>query len=609
MKRYLLIIWFFFLLTRVCLANDTGKISSFQSKLEGGGSKKASGAYPMDFITILSRSEIGEFRALTLAQVLRLVTEMEVQNFGYFGQRQVFSLPEGWSKRVVLMLDGQPLGATDPFGVDLHALPVDNVERVEVIRGGTAELEGPDGVNKAVNVVTRRFAYEKPFSQVNMVWGDYGLRWTGVQFGRGLGSRFNFLLSGGLAKCDGYRQNAHYYARRISGKAVYHLGGLCDLILSGLRYEGESGAPGMVTQPTPEASREVLHSAITLKLRKIRNPRDKMILQLFINDLIHEYRDPHLGTASRFYGRIHGGRLGKTMPLLNDHNLTFGGGFKTQEILTKRYLFRHYRAFLQDTFELWGQLILRPTVYLERYSGYNSRLLPAVGASLRLSRSWRFFFWIKKGFRPPDLNDRYWPGQGPLRGNPELDPEKSLEGGLGVGYEGERLTGVVNLFGTDLKGPIILNYEDQDNGWSGWSPINLDSLRIWGCKLELGGTVFPWLKGMLNVTIWKDQGIPWRWPRCHTFGYLQYLGSFFNDEMKTGLRIEGEYVLRRLNDARSGWGSDKFLVVHALAFWRLLDFVLYYRINNLLNREYQWVRGYSMPGRTHRWGFTWEFWD
>lgn len=109
--------------------------------------------------TIISRDEIEKSPARTLDQLLRTIP-----GFNFTGVPATISDPTGQQTRmrglgnakVLVLLDGTPI--IDPFYLttQFYKVPLSDIERIEVIRGGTSSLWGSMAVAGVVNIVTKR---------------------------------------------------------------------------------------------------------------------------------------------------------------------------------------------------------------------------------------------------------------------------------------------------------------------------------------------------------------------------------------------------------------------------------------------------------------------
>lgn len=160
-------------------------------------------------VTVVTAEDIFRFGYQTVGEVLGGLPgfyNTHDRNYLYTGVRG-FSRPGEYNNRVLLLVDGNPLNepywGSGPMGTDL-ALPLEVLERVEVVRGPGSALYGSNAMLAVVNLITKK------------------------------GKDLNGIRTNGHLGSLGELQGSVSYGKEFSGGT--------DLVLvaSGLRSEGES---------------------------------------------------------------------------------------------------------------------------------------------------------------------------------------------------------------------------------------------------------------------------------------------------------------------------------------------------------------------------------
>lgn len=140
----------------------------------------------------------------------------------------------GTGSRVLLLLDGTPMLTADLGDIKWDVIPVDQVERVEVIKGAGSALYGTGALGGVINIITRQPS-KRPETRFRIVSGLYdqpayrSWRWTenpmylagmDVSHSRTLG-KTGLLLSTGLQRGTGYHENGDFRRYRIYAKGVH----------------------------------------------------------------------------------------------------------------------------------------------------------------------------------------------------------------------------------------------------------------------------------------------------------------------------------------------------------------------------------------------------
>jgi iron complex outermembrane receptor protein len=116
-----------------------------------------------------------------------------------FTASPVVGLPQG----VSVFIDGVPINEPDAGQVNFDLMPLEHVERVELL-SGTASLLGPHSLGGGINLVTRR-GHGAPAGEVELSSGSHGSYSVGASAG-GSAGEWSYYAGGGYAREAGWRQ-------------------------------------------------------------------------------------------------------------------------------------------------------------------------------------------------------------------------------------------------------------------------------------------------------------------------------------------------------------------------------------------------------------------
>ena len=159
-------------------------------------------------ITVLTSEDIKKSGARDVSDVLRLVPGIKSERgtngegqLNYRGQGSM--LPMSYTKTVIFV-DGIKLNTMDSR-VELNSIPLENVEKIEVIPGGSVIAGSVAG--GVINIITKNDYKMKPFNQVRAEYGSYNSYRMGVSAGANIGEKW--LLQGNYDSydSDGYRDD------------------------------------------------------------------------------------------------------------------------------------------------------------------------------------------------------------------------------------------------------------------------------------------------------------------------------------------------------------------------------------------------------------------
>ena len=131
-------------------------------------------------ITVITRKEIesGSYRDLT--EIVRNASGLHLTEYGNRGANALASLRGSTAEQVLVMVDGKRLNKPGDGLFDLNTLPVpiENIERVEILRGASSALYGADAMGGVINIITRipdRAAAKLTASYGRFATQDYSL--------------------------------------------------------------------------------------------------------------------------------------------------------------------------------------------------------------------------------------------------------------------------------------------------------------------------------------------------------------------------------------------------------------------------------------------------
>ncbi len=124
-------------------------------------------------VSVITGEDIRDSGAKNLADVLNARAGSGVSGYGPQGQQQSASLRGSTIEQVLVLVDGVRLNDAMSGDVDLSLVPIENIERIEIVRGGMSALYGADAVGGVINIVTRKEAEEDHTVLVRVENGSY----------------------------------------------------------------------------------------------------------------------------------------------------------------------------------------------------------------------------------------------------------------------------------------------------------------------------------------------------------------------------------------------------------------------------------------------------
>ncbi|MEH0690468.1 TonB-dependent receptor [Vibrio cholerae] len=105
-------------------------------------------------VEVVTRQEIDAIQAKSLSEVLRRLPGVQIASQGGVGQNTELYVRGRSTKNTLVLINGVRIGSATTGAANLSAIPLDGVQRIEVIRGARAAVYGSDAVSGVVNVIT-----------------------------------------------------------------------------------------------------------------------------------------------------------------------------------------------------------------------------------------------------------------------------------------------------------------------------------------------------------------------------------------------------------------------------------------------------------------------
>jgi iron complex outermembrane receptor protein len=212
---------------------------------------KAPREQPVSTVTRIDFTKIDENRPLDLAEAIRYAPGVSVT----VGHKNEFTLKlRGMdARRIVLLIDGVP--SYEPFfgSFDLKTVSAAGIDTLQITKGPSSVLYGPNTLGGIVNVITRRPAGD-PYLTFNGGFGEKKTRSGGLDGGFRLG-KFSFAGNLGYQDSDGFSYpdpasgdardyaNTRYRRFNLNAKLFYAPSDSTELMVNGNVYTSDYGLP------------------------------------------------------------------------------------------------------------------------------------------------------------------------------------------------------------------------------------------------------------------------------------------------------------------------------------------------------------------------------
>ncbi|GGB98028.1 TonB-dependent receptor [Marinobacterium zhoushanense] len=551
-------------------------------------------------VTVLSREDIERQQAQSVTELLGSTPGITLANSGGRGKSTSIFLRGSNPDQVLVLIDGIKVGSATLGTTAFEHLAVDQIERIEIVRGPRSSLYGSEAIGGVIQIFTRRYAegFTPRFStgigsndsrDVSLgASGGTDTGWYNLDISDFSTEGFNAKEEGSF----GYNPDDDGYDNRswaLSGG--YRFSDRAKGRLSWSRNEGDNEYDGgsSFDDYATQQRLDTLSTALEL------TPRDDWALTLSLGrsrDESTQYGDgeyqSHIDTERDIASIVSEHQLGGM------NQLTWGVDYQQDEVDSSNDYAQTSRdnAALFGLYQLYfGAQDIAVSLRQDDNEQFGGHTTGSLAWGIQLDSELRLFASYGTAFKAPTFNDLYWPETAFSIGNPDLVPEESESFEIGLSGKHAGLHWSANLYQTEIDNLIAWALNDD----SKYMPTNVARARIRGLELSAATRLAGWqLQGGLDLMDPKnleDDSLLSRRPRKvlklaadRDFGDWSLGGSL----LAVGKRKDSSAHLAGYTrvDLRAGYrlGGD----------WWLKG-----RIDNLLDEQYQTVNRYNQPDREY----------
>jgi vitamin B12 transporter len=557
-------------------------------------------------VTVITREDIERTQAKTVPELLRGIPGVDLTTQGGPGKLTSVFLRGTNSGHVLVLIDGNRIGAATNGGISWEFLPLSEIERIEIVRGPRSTLYGSDAIGGVIQIFTRKGSGPAQ-PRASVTAGSYHTWETAAGVSGASGdTRYNvsasrFATGGFNARQpvvefgsplnepdrDGYRNSA------LSFSLDHRLAGHTEVGLHGLRATGHADYDSSGNNRDRFAQEA---AGVRLGFRPLSSWSSRFNLGHGLDDRRSSRVGGGTATPTRF------STTKQTFSWQNDFSLT------PQQLLTLGYdrledrvaSTTAYTVNRRETHGLFGQYQVRFGAHDlnlgyrdEDNEQFGRHRTGTLGWGHALTDNLRLVASHGTAFRAPTFNDLYFPGFS----NPNLKPEESRSTEIGLRGKALPLAWAVHAYRTDISNLIALN--------SSFIPQNINKARIDGVELELTTRAGDWrLASNLGYTdprnVDTDKLLPRRSRQSARLQADRLAGAH---EYGIELLAQGPRYDNTANTIRlGGYG-----VLNARWQYRMSrDWRLQARLENILDKTYETVASYNTPGRSAYLTLSWQ---
>ena len=199
-------------------------------------------------VTVISQEEIQDSGAKTVGELLDSSLGVYIHNEGVNSKTDVADI-RGFAdtavSNVLVLVDGRKINTIDMSGPDLTQIPVETIDRIEVIRGADSVLYGNNAVGGVINIITKK-GEGRATGSVEYDGGSYGASSENINVG-GSEKGLSYQMNQKYSNTDGYRDNSYLLDKDYDGKFSYSLTDALTINSGIVWHQDNYGAPGALS--------------------------------------------------------------------------------------------------------------------------------------------------------------------------------------------------------------------------------------------------------------------------------------------------------------------------------------------------------------------------
>lgn len=553
-------------------------------------------------ISIITRDEILNSPAVSIDEILQQVPGMDIRRRGANGVQSDVGFRGSSFEQVLILINGIRMNDSQTGHNSLN-IPVDleDVERIEIIKGPAARRFGQNAYAGAINIITKTHVGKNVKISANA--GDYET--YGFGFNANVGNeKFSNSLQANSNSSQGYRYNTDFDIRNVFYQNQLNIKNGSLKMQAGFS-EKKFGANGFYASPLATEQYEELQASIIsvahqqsfgkFKLNSNVYWRRGQDMYLFNRQKPEIYRNMHIGNNvggevnSSYTSGLGTTGLGVELrkEFLSSNNLGDRERFVTQ------VFFEHHFSFFDN------KLNISPGASWANYSTNGNFFYPGLDVGYTFFENNKIYGNISKVHRVPTFTDLYYTSK-TEQGNPDLLPESAVYAELGYQYQNANILAKLSGFYRGSNNAIDwtkISLQDPV-----WYSRNIGDTEIKGLEAEISHQVLGWMK--------------------YTLGY-----TYLDNKLKDINGLNSRYALDNLKHQLVAKLQTRFLKYFTnelvyryndrinLGSYHLLDekisfnknnFSVYALINNVTNTEYTETFGVPMPQRWFHLGVSYN---
>lgn len=449
-------------------------------------------------VSVLTREDIDRSPATSLPELLSQLPGVDFSISGGYGKTSSLFMRGTSSGHTLVLIDGVKIGSSTLGLTPVEDVSLDQIERIEVVRGPRSSLYGSEAIGGVIQIFTKK-PQEGMTGSARLGAGNHNTSEASASLGLG-SEQGGMTVNLSRFKTDGIDSRLAYDAdqdgyenNNASINVNKEIGDSTKIEFFAFRTEAKNEYDDYL-QPNNDYSKKLQQTLAVNFSSALSETWD-------ISGGINQHRDESEAFDSnpgQFRTKRHSADIKSDHYLSDTQVLTLGVDYLEDQVFKDGTNYDRTERTNKAAYGQWQGQLGRWSLLAgarhddnESYGGKNTGNL---NLGYQLSKSRRILVSYGTAFKAPTFNDLYF-SSGYAVGNIDLKPEESRSFELGYEFRKEQLSYGARVFRTDIDNLIEWNWWD----FYPMKPFNVRSAEIKGLELE-GGFVHDQWRGNVSAT-------------------------------------------------------------------------------------------------------------
>jgi len=407
-------------------------------------------------IQVISAEFIKNSAATNVADLLQQVAGVDIRRRGSAGSQADLYIRGGGFDQTLLLIDGIKMDDAQTGHHTMNAaLPIEVIERIEIIKGPAARVFGQNAFTGAINIVTKSTLTNT--ASVNIEAGSFGQLNGSVTVGKEF-ENSSIIAHVGILTSDGYRHNSDYENKNYLLKGVFNKKEQPIEVIATF-FDKKFGANGFYASATATEQYEETQSSLLGASTTFRTEKFKITPRVYWKRGQDEY--VYIRDNPSVYRNLHiTNKVGveTNASYTSDKGITGFGVDISRVFISSNNLGKRNRTmanlFLEHRFKFAdGKIDITPGVAVTYFSDFKFHAFPGLDIGFKLSDNLKAYGNLGVTYRIPTYTDLYYNDRSTI-GNSNLKPEEAFAQEIGLKFNSGRFTSSVAIFNRDADNLI-----------------------------------------------------------------------------------------------------------------------------------------------------------